>query len=138
MIFPHREGGVGDGLLDVSSFDEREVLLDLLQCPARTNQPEQVLDRKTVPSYAGLTAHLARLDSYAVKHFHGLNVPRAWAPGPRARDVANLACTGTGRQNAGNKAASVGGTTWTEEGMVATFIANAEGRRCANVGRGGR
>jgi hypothetical protein len=41
-------------LLDISSLNEREILLDLFQRPARTNQAEQVLDRETVPTYAGL------------------------------------------------------------------------------------
>jgi hypothetical protein len=38
MILTHRERGVRHRLLDVCSLDEREVLLDLLQRPARTDQ----------------------------------------------------------------------------------------------------
>jgi hypothetical protein len=53
VILTHRERGKGGRLLNVGSFDEREVGLDLLQRPARTHQAQQMLHRETVPVLAG-------------------------------------------------------------------------------------
>src|SRR6266581_3024691 len=75
MIFTHREGGIGDSLLDIRSLDERKILLDLLQSPARAHQAEQVLHRETMPADARLATHLAGLDSDTVKTFHTANLP---------------------------------------------------------------
>jgi hypothetical protein len=44
-MLPYRESGVGIRLLDISSLDEREIGLDLLERPACTDQVQQVLDR---------------------------------------------------------------------------------------------
>jgi hypothetical protein len=50
MIFAHRESRESYGLLDISRFNEREILLDLLHCPARPYQAEQMLHRETMPT----------------------------------------------------------------------------------------
>jgi hypothetical protein len=50
VVLAHREGRVGRRLLDISRLDEREVSLDLLQRPARSDEAQQVLDGETVPA----------------------------------------------------------------------------------------
>lgn len=50
MVLTNGGRGVGDGLLDVGGFDEREVLLDLLEGPPGADQVQQVLDREAVPA----------------------------------------------------------------------------------------
>jgi hypothetical protein len=40
MTFAHRKSRESYGLLDISRFNEREILLNLLQCPARPYQAE--------------------------------------------------------------------------------------------------
>jgi hypothetical protein len=62
---------------DVGSLDEREVLLDLVQGPPSTYQAQQVLHCETVSADARLSAHLAGLDSDAVKVLHTANVPQS-------------------------------------------------------------
>ena len=62
---------IRDSLLHVRSFDEREVLLDLLQRPARTHQAQQMLHRKPVTPDTRLAAHLPRLNRDPVKDAHG-------------------------------------------------------------------
>jgi hypothetical protein len=75
MVFTYREGCIGDSLLDISSLDKREILLDLLQGPARAYQAQQMFNRETMPPDARLATHLARLDGDAVKTFHTANLP---------------------------------------------------------------
>jgi len=75
MIFTHRESSESNGLLNIRRLDKREVLLDLFQRPARTDQAEQVLYGEPVTPDTRLAPHFVGLDRDAVKDLHGLNVP---------------------------------------------------------------
>jgi hypothetical protein len=72
-------------LLDVSSLYEREVLLDLLQRPARADQVQQALHREPVPAYTRLAANLARLNRDPINDFQPQS---CWLSGRPARRIA--------------------------------------------------
>ena len=75
VILTHRERSKASRLLDIASLDKREIGLDLLQCPARTHQAQQMLHREPVPADTPLATQLAGLDGDAVKTFHPANAP---------------------------------------------------------------
>jgi hypothetical protein len=59
MELAHWKRRIRDGLLNIRRLDERKVLLDLLQRPARADQAEHMFRSEPVPASARLAAHLA-------------------------------------------------------------------------------